>query len=172
MKNTRRIIALCLAIVMMMSMAISASAATQSWTQDGYTYVATVTEGSSFIKYKKMTNSDVVTHTGQARTPITLYTSSFTYSAPTSEFPYSFRSYLTQALNKTSSLRNSREFSTSTRTIYVEADHPAGTYTAYASIGCKSAPWNVQRNTTDLVETGTLSYAPTSSCYFVARTTS
>lgn len=167
-KLTRRVLSFVLAIVLMMAVVVPASAATFSWTSGGYNYVATVTEGATLYKYQLMPGT-TKTHSGTSRTTLTLpSTTKVTYSASLSDFEYEFRSYLTLALNKTSSLADSRQIGTSnTLYRYVEAGEAAGSYGIYAKITCKNAPWRVDRNSSELITGGTLSYAPTATWTFI-----
>lgn len=168
-KLTQRVLSFVLAIVLMMSMAITASAATVTWTEGSYTYQAIVTEGATVYKYRDMPNGEQKHHTKNGgRTSLYLASSYFSISAPTGEFNSTYKSYLVQALNATTNLESSRGYSTTGLYVYAESDYPTGLYGVTAQVVCKKAPWMIQRNSTDTVDGGTLSYAPTMTCNYLA----
>jgi len=160
-KLTRRVLSLVLAIVLMMSMAIPASATSVSWTSGSYTYEAIVVEGNTTSVSIEMPNSRAV-HNGTTTTTCILSSASNTiFWAPTSQFEAQFRSYLIQALNLTPNLRERRTITFPYSIGFpVEPDKALGTYAVFGKITCGQAPWRVDRNSFDLVVSGTLSYAP------------
>ena len=173
MKNKRRIIALCLAIVLMMSMAITASAATETWTDsNGNSFVATVNEGNIYTNRYAIMSGTTTYHSGAAGTKVYLYSSSWgSIAASTSEFPAVYRTRLCIALNNTPNLSSSRSFSGQYLPFELGDTDAPGNYAVYAKVTCKNAPWYVDKNSFEIVDSGTLSYAPTSNRTFVVKAT-
>lgn len=177
MKNTRRIIALCLAIVMMMSMAITASAASVSWTtSDGNSYVATVNEGRATTR-TFIVSGTTKHHDGQTETYLTATTSNAIAAYASTDFPSNYNHYLVVALGRTPTL-------SSTRTLYPSSNNlptfrltetsQIGDYSIYAVVAGKEAPWTVDRNNFEIAASGTAPYAPTAviSDYTIRRISS
>lgn len=172
-KLTRRVLSLVLAIVVMMSMAITASAGTATWTDGTYTYTAVVTESnrSSSDAVVNMPGTETSHESGNGMTCINLPTSSrATCSAPTSTFPLEHRSYLNLALNRCAYARKSVTVIGNGADYYVYSEKPDGIYVVSAIVMCYDCYWRIDRNSTDLMVSGTLYQAPTESYAFFTRT--
>lgn len=160
---TKRFFALVLVVFMLTSLVGTVSAATVSWTANGYSYTATVSAGSARTKNFALPETKTY-HDTQSTTILSASASNGTTAyAATSEFPYEFTSYLTNALENTSPLRWVRNVTIS-GTVYarVEKGEPSGYYKMYAQVPGHYAPWMVERNSIEIVDSGTLSYAPNS----------
>ena len=170
MKNKRRIIALCLAIVMMMSMAITASAASVSWTEGSYSYSAIVTVGSP-ANDRLFYLAETEAYFSGGPTGMTFVASAVNgTTALASGFNSSYGAKLWTALDNTGTLKYSRTITPETYTYAdLAGNSAAGWYGMYAKVQGYSVPWRVERNSSEIVDAGTMDYAPTSSWTPVVR---
>lgn len=160
---TKRFLSLVLVVFMLTSLVGTVSAATVSWTANGYSYTATVSAGSARTKNFALPETRAY-HTKGSTTIFSATASNGTTAyAATSEFPYEFTSYLTEALENTSPLRWTRNVTIS-GTVYtsVGEGEASGYYKMYAKVPGNYASWWVDKTNIETIDSGTLSYAPNS----------
>lgn len=158
---TKRLFSLVLVVFMLTSIVGTASAATVSWTSNGYSYVGTVNKGSAATKYFYLPETEGY-HTYGYDTIYTATASNGTNAVATvSEFPSDFRSNLTNALFSINGLVRVRTIQPS-GVVYATAEstQKSGIYGVYAGAPGNAPTWQVERNSIDLVDAGTLSFVP------------
>ena len=165
-KNIRRVLSICLAVVLMLSMAVIASAASKTVTFEGGRYIVNASKGTITAKKKPMPNALRFEHTYGNVTPI-LDNRNFTvtHSVTVSS---DFSSHILSLLPSLG-LKQSQVASGSTDNIcyYAEGDDATGTYCLGVRFEGYTVPWSVLLDMPSATgatypdEFGTISCVPT-----------
>ena len=168
-KNNRRWLALCLALVLVFSMAVVASAASLSFSDVTGAYTITMTKGSQSDKVKAIPNATGFGHTYGYLTALTeqvVYNVTHTVSI-TSYYAPQLETLLGQV-----GLRKSYTATGNTGPNFfvVNANQPTGTYKLAVRFECYNAPWTLvldepYSGTANTGESGTVSKAPIGDSY-------
>ena len=162
-KNVRRWLALCLALALVFSLFVVASAATKTFTYGGMSYTASLTKtsGSKTVKYILIGSNQVQHISGGVDTPMYGPGVDFTYRLDAQNLPSGtfYASYVTSLLSQ-EGLRTSYTASWDGDVWHhVEPDKPSGTYRWAVKIYYYDTSWEV-RTDNQILYGGTINKAP------------
>lgn len=171
-KTYRRFFALLMCVVLILSLASVASAASVSWgdSEGGKTLTLTISESS--YQRVAVSNPRTYEHTTGTATNILLY-GLFTATIDAEYTNTNYVTRLVEAMNLEGVLSTYTTSGRHTSPLTVPADEPSGNYTLGVLFDTKTGYWGVStgmlaKSTTALnpiVESGTLYYAPRGSVY-------